>query len=77
MAKKSYIITSNDKFEFMTTNLFQAITYLKGIHKHGWQIEFKSYTQMWRDFKRKNVLEVYHNSGVMFRIKIFIPPKKL
>ena len=77
MATKSYVITANDKFESLATNLSMAILILKKCHSNGWQKDFKSYIQMWRDFKRNNILEFYHNSGVMYRIKIFVVPKKV
>lgn len=73
---KHYVITGNDIFLSVQSNLLKAVKHLFDIHRHGWADKLKSYSQYRRDFLAKGEVRVYHNSGVMYRIKLYVDPKK-
>ena len=73
---KHYVITGNDTFLNVESNLLFAVNFLLNLHRFGWADKLKSYSQYRRDFLKEGEVRIYHNSGVMYRIKLFVKPKK-
>lgn len=73
---KHYVITGNGQFLNVESNLLLAVKFLINLHKFGWKDKLKSYSQYRRDFIAKGEVSIYHNSGVMYVIKLIIKPKK-